>query len=440
MIKVGIIGAGISGLSAAYFLHKSGITDIEILEQSGKVGGRVTSFQEIFTKDTIDNGKHLISGAYSTFLELLDFLGNKDKLKYSKNFSIPLISKDCTYKFSLGNQSKFKQLQQLMKIGQHNLSEKVNLIRFLLSIQSKNSFISRLLNKSMSDIENLTVEQFLHSNKQNAEIINYFWEPLTLATINAPIRTAPASLLVNVLRKAFFADTESQKLYSSELPLLELINVEKQLQKIAKIKTETKVEKINITEEGFNVITNRGVSILDAVIIAIPPIFLKKLTEKSKIEELFNPNDYEAIKNYNYSTIMSMYFWTDCNFMDNDLSAMIGTKFQWIFRETENRYTLTMSSANEFAELPKQFLYNLAFAEIEMLFPKFDRSKVTHKLLLTDRFATTEFTTRTTRIKQRILKGLYVAGDWTDTGLPSTIESAALSGKLATKELVKDFS
>jgi Flavin containing amine oxidoreductase. len=98
-----------------------------------------------------------------------------------------------------------------------------------------------------------------------------------------------------------------------------------------------------------------------------------------------------------------------------------------------------MSAANDFAELPKQFLYNLAFAEVEMIFPKFDRTKVTHKLLIKDKYATVEFTPETKRFSQRILRGIYIAGDWTDTGLPATIESAAGSGKLAAMELIKDY-
>lgn len=438
MIKVAIVGAGIAGLSAAYHLNKNGITDIEILEASSKVGGRVNSFREIFTQDTIDNGKHLISGAYTNFFELLDYFGTTNNLYSPNNLRIPLISNKKRYEFALGCPKKIEQIKSLMKIGNQSYADKYNLIKLMFSIKYPNKLFGKLCNTLPKNVNFITVEQLLYSTKQSKELIQYFWEPLTLATLNAPINKAPATLLLTVLQKAFFANHNSQKLYFSQLPLNELINKEK-LDSIAKVKTDTKVEKIKPTEHGFNILTSRGITISDAVIITCSPFFLKTLIDDSKTSEFFGDVFYSAISTYKYSTIMSIYFWTEQEFIDEQFAAMIGTKFQWIFRETKNRYTLTMSAANEFAEMPKQFLYNLAFAEIKSLFPKFDRTKVTHRLLIKDKYATLEITPETKRFGPRCYRGIYIAGDWTDTGLPATIESAAKSGKMAVDELLNDY-
>ncbi len=439
MIKVAIVGAGIAGLSAAYHLRKHGVQDIQILEASSTIGGRIQSFREIFTQDIIDNGKHLISGAYTNFFELLDFFETKEKLFSPRNLKIPLISKEKQYHFELGNPKKLKQLQSMFQIGNQNFIDKYNLIKFLFSIKFPKGILHNLFNSIPDKFENFTVEQLLILSRQNKELVEYFWEPLTLATLNAPTNKAPASMLLAVLKKAFFADPNSQKLYFSKVPLSELIKSEEKISFLAQIKTDTKVEKIKPAEHGFNILTSRGITLCDAVIITCSPIFLKTLIDNSKTIELFGNEFYSTISSYKYSTIMSIYFWTEQEFMEEQFAAMIGTKFHWIFRETPNRYTLLMSAANDFAELPKQFLYNLAFAEIEMIFPKFDRTKVTHKLLIKDKCATVEFTPETKRFGQRILRGIYIAGDWTDTGLPATIESAASSGKLAALELINDF-
>lgn len=440
MIKVGIIGGGIAGLSAAYFLNKSGFTDIELIEAKDKIGGRVTSFQEMFTKDTIDNGKHLISGAYTTFFELLDYFGTKNKLYSPDILNVPLLSKEKNYEVTLGNPNKLKQLKSILNIGNKSLSEKIHLILFLASLKINKGFIGKLLNHNHNGTENQTVEQLLQSRKQDNETIKYFWEPITLATLNTTIKKAPADLFLTVLRKAFFADINSQKLYFSLIPMLELINVEENLNQLFKIKSSRFVEKVKQSENGNHILTNKGISICDAVIFAVSPTSLKKIAEESKIEDLIGQAQMKIISDYKYSPIMSFYFWTDQEFMPSNFTAMIGTQFQWIFRETKDRYTLTMSAAGEFAELPRHFIYNLAFAELEMLFPNFERSKVKHQILLTDRSATVEFKPNTARINQRLYKGLYAAGDWTDTGLPATIESATLSGKMAAEELIKDYS
>lgn len=439
MIRIGIIGAGISGLSAAYHLSKAGIDNIEILEARNNIGGRVTSFQEMFTKDIIDNGKHLISGAYITFFELLKFLGTSDKIESPKNLYIPLISKDKKFEFAIGNPKKISQLKSLLKIGNKKFIDKLNLLKFIVSINYSKGFLGNYINHPLRNIRSQTVEQLLITAKQNSEAIKYFWEPLTIATLNTSIQKAPADLFLTVLQKAFFADINSQKLYFSKEPLLNLINNEEKISTIGRLKKETIVEKIKQSEDGYNVITSKGLSIYNALIITLTPHHLKNIIDNSRIKELVGADNYEIISSHNYSSIMSMYLWTEQEFLEYDFAAMIGTQFHWIFRESRNRYTLTMSAANDFVEMPKQFIYNLAFGEIEMLFPKFDRSKVTHKLLLTDRNATVGFTPNINRVNHRFIKGLYVAGDWTNTGLPATIESAALSGKLAAQELIKDY-
>lgn len=439
MIRVGIIGGGIAGISAAYHLKQAGLDDIEILEAKDKIGGRVSSFQEMFTKDFIDNGKHLISGAYNCFFELLDYFGTRNKLYTPDILSIPLVSKEKTYEFKLGHPSKLNQLNSLLNLGTKSITEKINIIKFFAYLKFDKGLISKLFNKNYQNPSTLTVDQLLKQSKQDKEIIRFFWEPITLATINTTINNAPADLFLAVLKKAFFADINSQKLYFSKIPILELFNVEEKLNQLCKIKTSRLAEKVKHTENGYNVISNKGLSIYDAVIFALSPHSLKKISENSKIEELIGNEAFELISNYTYSPIMSFYFWTKQEFIEHDFAAMIGTKFQWLFRETHNRYTLTMSAAGEFSELPRHFIYNLAFAEIEMLFPKFDRNQVTHQLLLIDRAATVQFPVKKPRIGQRFFKGLYVAGDWTDTGLPATIESATLSGKLAAQELIKDY-
>lgn len=83
MEKIIIVGAGVAGISAAMQLCDSGC-DVEIFEQKMQVGGRITAIHDLASGDTIDNGQHLLTGAYTRFLEILERLGTSEGVTAQK--------------------------------------------------------------------------------------------------------------------------------------------------------------------------------------------------------------------------------------------------------------------------------------------------------------------------------------------------------------------
>jgi zeta-carotene desaturase len=180
---------------------------------------------------------------------------------------------------------------------------------------------------------------------------------------------------------------------------------------------------------------NEAEKTYDAVIFAIPPFAFKKINFSFAIPDL---------DNFESSPIVSLYLWSEEDFMDDDFYALIGTNFQWIFKETSKslRYTLTYSAADEIASLAKNEIFEIAFKDLEQTFPKFNRSAIYHSQIIAEKSATIKLTTLSQKLRpyQKISKGIYLAGDWTNTALPATMESAALSGKLAAQNLIIDYS
>jgi len=172
----------------------------------------------------------------------------------------------------------------------------------------------------------------------------------------------------------------------------------------------------------------------DAIIIATTPYALRKIETNFAM-----PN----LENFEPSPIISLYLWCEEDFLDEDFYSLIGTNFQWIFKESTQslRYTLTMSAADKFVNFSRDEIFEMAYHDLETIFPKFNRNMIYNTKLIKERSATVKLTPQIERLRplQKIFNGIYLAGDWTNTNLPSTMESAALSGKLATKNLITDL-
>jgi squalene-associated FAD-dependent desaturase len=437
MKKVIVIGAGVAGISAAIEICQSG-HEVLLLEQKAQIGGRIYSIEDNVSGDLIDNGQHLLTGAYHRFLEILKILGTDGQIKKQKSLAIDFYSKN-----------------GLTRLDSSKLPGSLGMLFGLLALKnikitSKLAAISLAI-KLKIGMEGNTDEDchtFLRRHNQGDDLITLFWEPLILATINADMRTAPAKLLVNVLKKAFFADRQSAVLMFPTADLNQLLEPLAGFlaNNNSKIKLSAKVAKLNISENVCKGVTLSNGEIIeaDAVIIAVPPYSLQKML----------PNDSvlaEFATKLTYSPIISVYFWFEHDLFDFDFAGIIGYNSQWIFNRRRlidvespkygGHITVTVSAAESLMKMSLDEIAELVFEEIREIF-KLDKEirYMRHKVII-EKFATPLFTCENEKQRPHestALEGLFVSGDWCDTGLPATIEGAAISGLNAAK-LAKKF-
>lgn len=438
MKKVVIIGAGIAGISSAVELCQSGF-EVILIEQKPQIGGRIYSIADKASGDLIDNGQHLLTGAYHRFMEILKILGTADKIKQQKSIIIPFYSKSGNITL---DSSKFPGSMGMLYglLALKSVSFKSKLAAVILMIKIKAGF------EGDTDVG---CDDFLKRHKQGEDLIELFWEPLILATINADINTASAKLLVNVLRKAFLAGRQSAALMFPKTDLSDLLQpLEYFLQKNnSKLIKSAKASKLNIVDRnciGVELATGELIA-SDALILAVPPYSIHKLLPvDSKL--------YDFVHNLSYSPIISVYFWFEDDLFDFDFAGIIGYDSQWIFNRRKiieinnskfrGHITVTVSAANELMKMSLDAIANHVFAELKIIFNLRDEIKPTWQRVIIEKFATPLISSivegqRPSECTD--IRGLYVAGDWCDTGLPATIEGAALSGLNAAAMIKEKF-
>ena len=417
--KIVIIGGGLAGLSTAVFLTKSNY-DIEIYEATPKFGGRTYSFYDKEMDAYLDNGKHIIAGWYEYTKKYLELIGSNDLIKYQKSLCISLMdSEGKSHEF---NSEKFflplNFIYGFMKFKALKFGEKFEIIRLLLS-----------LNNGKSGKCEYT-DELLKVTGQHINSIKYFWDPMIFAIFNSHPELVSIKYLERVIQKGMSVKKHS----GLGLPTTTLgeIFVENALKYLSKYNVEysinNKIKYIKIENGKVNYINNsNGENIYDdAYVSAVPFWSYNNLLGNNKNVN-FKTNSVVSIHiKMNDKIVMNI-------FTNSDMVGLIGTKIHWIFKDSDDRISAVISgtdmdrfvdlNSGEIINIVKGDLMNCYHAISENDFLKFKVIKEKRATFVPDKESFDN------RLNNKIdIKNLYIAGDWTNTGLPSTIEGSIASG------------
>ena len=465
--KVIIIGAGVAGIAAAMHLAEKGF-NVVILETKNFAGGRIYSVKDNTTGEIIDNGQHVIIGAYHGFLEILSKLGTDIYLKEQKALNVTFYNQsgiktslDCSV---LPGQAGM--LYGLLKLKNLSFKSKIAIGKFFLKIQNNQQF------------PNLTAKDLLINEKQGWDAIKNFWEPLIYATLNISPEEAASSLFIEVLRSGFFADRFSSRMM---LPTADLSRLLKPLDRWlslhnSEIIYRSTVKEFNITDNRMkSIILNTGEEITgDYFISAVPPNILNRITFKKEnlSREMENNNlsfqriqespaftllenscisrndtindNFKILGEYKFSTIINIYYWLDKYTETDDFAAMTDCTSHWLFNRrnyikadsgTIQKYpghiSITISGANNLIDVPSEVLAKKCWEEIQRAIPDFKDVNILYSKVIRDKHATFIATPELEpkRLNQKTsVPNFFIAGDWTATNLPATLEGAVQSG------------
>lgn len=440
-----VIGSGWAGIAAAVHGIGSGAR-VTVVEERGYVGGRARSFEESITGEEIDNGQHLMMGCYHTFLETVRHLGTQQLLNWQRALRVEFV--DANGGVSVLDSSKapgkLGVLLGLLSLDNVSVTERLHAVYLAASLQWQRE-VPR----------NISCYDWLQQQKQSTTMITRFWEPVVLATLNAPIKTAPARLLVTVLKLAFFGTGKSSSLVVPAGGLSTLVQpFSTYLQKVGgELMLHTSVERL-VSEAGrvkSVELSNGSVLEVDGAVSSIPQRALVRLLQASTIDV-----PKPLTQTVAYSPIVSVYMWFSENWMQQQFVAMLGTTIQWVFNrrklastplEISSKYpghiALTISAASPIVSQTSEQILAHCEAELRAAFREMNGATVLHGIVIKEKQATPLFTAENQQqrvgcgLLQQELANLTIAGDWTQTGLPATIEGAAVSGQVAMQRLLQ---
>ncbi len=423
-----VIGGGLAGLTAATLLSKRGCK-VTLIEQKNRLGGRTFSFADRTTNDIIDNGQHMMMGCYRYTLRWLNMLGQDQSSLFTRSlrFSFAEPNKKLHALYIPSSPRPFHLIAAVLTYRNLTVRERLSLLR-----------VGALLT-FRSIPENMSVEDWLLSLGQSANAIKYFWEPIVLAVMNASLKHASAVLFCTALKRMFLGSSRDAEALIPKSGLSELFVRPAE----ALIRTQGGAVILNAEVEELISENDRIIEIklknhepirADVFVSALPPMSLRKVLPITFSEDI-------PVNSYSSSTILSVYLWLNGEKADHlfegPFIGCIQTRIHWIFKKSQRLLEVTISDAGELANMDKEGILDLVKMDLKSLFGKFDPESISHFQVIKERSATFNPLVGNSGAKlasKTIYRNLFLAGDWTDTGIPSTIESAVQSGFKAADE------
>lgn len=428
-----IVGGGVAGITLSVELLKRNIKHT-LIEAKNRIGGRIYSFVDAQTKSTIDNGQHLLSGAYTNFLELLDFLGTKDKLLHQCGLDVPFLSPEGKI-FHLKvaqNGSKNEFIFALLRFRILPIVSRLRVLNLLAKIEMNKSFV----------FHTDSLKDFLIQHKQDENCIKYFWEPLALAVMNNSLESIPSSLFLQTFLASFYNDLQNSYLIFPRIGLSELLSPYYDFAERSdsvKVLLNKRIERIEYKDSNFELNAKDGEKFFcRTLFLCIPPNHLSKIIPK----DWKNLQYFKFLDFVSFNPIVSSYIWFPEEILDEFFCALPDSEIHWIF----NRNKIERFSTNPF------YLYAFTTSNGWNLLEKSEldiielvlsglRSRLKHKIpkplhyrIFKDKFATININLSfedARPIQRTPISRLFIAGDWTNTTLPATIESACRSAHQA---------
>jgi squalene-associated FAD-dependent desaturase len=419
-----IIGGGFAGLSAAAYLSSRG-KKVELIEASQKLGGRAYSFTDKTNNTVIDNGQHILMGCYRETIDFFRLIGAEENLVFQDRLEVnfvlphyhvvPLRSASRLYPLNL--------TAGLLSYKAISAGERLLLLKFFLMLPLY----------SDNDLRKMTVYEWLHQEHQNENIIKAFWEILTVGALNTSIYKASAMVLKDILFEIFFRGNKASTIVLPGKGLTEsYCNHAKEYieSRGGKISTGEQANKL-LTEDSRirTIITNRRVlKNFNSVIAAVPFHGLKRFTPAENI--ISDPG-------LRYSSILNVHIWLKVNRLKEKFYGLVDSQIHWIFNHGTH-LTIVRSDADNLMEKSREEIFEIVKKELFRYF-FIEGEDIKDYRIIKEKRAT--FIPSNDILNKRPgavtnLSNLFLAGDWTDTDLPSTIESAVKSGRMAAEHLL----
>jgi squalene-associated FAD-dependent desaturase len=449
-----VIGGGLSGLAAGVALAEAGWR-VRLFEQRPFLGGRATSYV-LPDGEHVDNCQHVTLACCTNLDDFYRRVGCADKIRFFDRL------------FFLDPQGRRGEMRAGLLPAPFHMTGSFAFFA-PLSIRDKLSIAWAMLNilqtsGRTSDLDEhggISMLEWLRRRGQTNGAIERFWRVVLVSALDEELDKMDARYAIDVFWKAFLSNRGGYRMGVPGVPLAELYEG-------CKSAIEAKGGEVHLRApaRGLRIENNVVASVqfdsaheetADAYILAVPHTLLADLLpEETKQSE----SAFRNLHMLRDSPITGVHFWFDREVMHEPFVTLLDTTTQWIFNKTalyaptngdkpsasDNDSTkgqylqLVVSASYDLLQKPRQEIIDLCLKEVRQALPAARDANLIKATVIKEAAATfsPEPGVDRWRPKQETtIKNLYLAGDWTDTGWPATMEGAVRSGYLAAEALLK---
>jgi len=431
---VTVIGGGVAGMSSACALAEAGLR-VQLVERRGYLGGRASSYLHPGVGEVIDNCQHVLFGCCTNLSGFYRRIGVTDRIHWTSEMTMIEPGGRRSLLGPSWLPAPLHGLPKLLAAHAFTLADKIALAR---------AFGALLRPVPSDSMESLGA--WLRRHGQTEGALNHFWRLVIASALNSELDDIALPYAAMVIRGLFMNSAEAGSMGVSTVPLSDLYSGTEQFlaQRGATILLNTNVESAawDETAQQWTITTRTGTLTSDLLVLALP------FEATAKLLPHMPPAAGAAalahqLEQHEHWPICSVHLWFDREITTLDHAVLLDREIHWMYnksrfqpgRNEKGSYLeLVISTSRTFAALPREHAIAQAVSELAEFFPLVKEAKLEKAALVKEVRATFGVPPGIDAARPTAISpwpNCFLAGDWTATGWPSTMESAARSGHLA---------
>ncbi|HEY3989160.1 MAG TPA: hydroxysqualene dehydroxylase HpnE [Acidobacteriaceae bacterium] len=442
--RVAVVGGGVAGLAAACSLAQDGYA-VELFERRPYVGGRASSYLHPGVAEVIDNCQHIVLGCCTNILDLLRRAGAQDAMRWSDGITFLEPGGRRTRLVPAPLPAPLHSTPSFLMAKALDMRDKLAIARA----------IAAFLRGSRPEQDRQNFADWLRRTRQTERAIEHFWKPVLFSALNEDPDRISVRYAAKVFREAFLFSAEAGRMGVPRVPLSELYGrVAQAIERAGgKIHLRTTVEALcrDQATGRWRVRAGEQPEAFDAVVLALSfeglQKFLPGLPEgesRARLERL--------LAGFSHSPLTGIHLWFDREITELEHAVLLDTTVQWLYNTSRIQperqsmrdgylIELVISASKSLVPMERQAIIDLAMRELALFFPAIEKAALLKAAVVKEVRATYSIVPGLDSLRPHAESGwpgLMLAGDWTATGWPSTMEGAARSGYLAAEAVSRE--
>jgi squalene-associated FAD-dependent desaturase len=439
--RVAVLGGGLAGITTALHCADAG-RSVTLVEARPRLGGLTHSFRRSTEAGElwVDNGQHVFLRCCTAYLGLLERLGVRDLVELQPRLDVPVRSEDRTGVGRLRRSALPAPLHlasTLLRYRWLRPAERIRAAGAALALGR--------VDRDAPGVDEQSFGDWLARHGQGERAVSVLWDLIGVATLNAHASDASLALAATVFQIGLLEEADAADIGWSRVPLQQLHGDAATAALAAngvELRTSAKVTGLAQLAGAWQVVTDSGTETYDDVVVATGP---------SAAEMLLPPGATGLASGWaarlGGSPIVNVHLVLDRRVLREPFVAAADGPLQWVFDRTEQSglrsgqyLALSLSAADDLLGLPVAAIRDLVLPHLHRLLPESARATVEELFVTREPHATFRPAPGSRRWRPpagTALAGLHLAGAWTDTGWPATMEGAVRSGRAAAESVVR---
>jgi squalene-associated FAD-dependent desaturase len=450
-----VIGGGLAGLAAGVALAESGWR-VRLFEQRPFLGGRATSYV-LPDGEHVDNCQHVTLGCCTNLDDFYRRVGSTNKVKFFDRLLF-LDPEGRKGEMEAGIlPAPFHMTGSFAKFAPLSLADKISIGRAMLTILRTSGKPAGP--DGLNSPEGISMLEWLRQQGQTQRAIDRFWRVVLVSALDEELDQTDARFGIDVFWKAFLANSRGYRMGVPIVPLAELYDgcrafIEKQGGEVT-LRSPVRAIKFENNSVASVTFDNNREESADAYVFAVPHDTFAELlpADIAQADPAFR--NLDKIKD---SPITGVHFWFDREVTSEPFITLLDTTVQWVFNKTalfgppaptatpansaaaKQYLQLVISASYDLLQKPRQEIIDLCLKEVRQALPAARDANLVKATVIKEATATFSPQPGVDRWRpkhQTSVNKLFLAGDWTATGWPATMEGAVRSGYLAAEAVTR---